>query len=155
MKPDEAAIFLNKKNLTIIDLFKHYEKKRLYKDVNIYCKHCEAEKKDVNKTKSFYSSPTNLILQIDYQDEKTFNLNIDEKINIEEFVEKKDKTKMNYNLVAAIFSETKENGDIKYVSFSKNQKEGWNFYNGKTIQNCRFKDLVNHNQLKMLFYISK
>ena len=155
LRPDRTAIFLNKKNINITDLFKHYEKKRLYLDENIYCQNCNAEQSEINKTKKFYTSPTNLILEIDYQDEKAFNLNIDEKINIEEFVENKDKNKVNYNLVAAIFSEKKENGDIKYVSFSKNQKGGWNFYNGKNIQYCRFKDLVNHNQLKILLYVSQ
>ena len=155
MKPERAALFLKKKNLNIIDLFKHYEKARLYKNENEYCEHCKEEQHIVNKIKKFYTSPTNLILEIDYENEKNFILNIDEKINIQEFVENKDKSKVNYTLVAAIFSEKKENGDIKYVSFSKNQKGGWNFYNGKTLQNCRFKDLANHNQLKVLFYVSQ
>ena len=155
MEPGRAAIFLNKKNLSINDLFKHYEKKRLYKNENVYCKYCKEEQHEINRIKRFYTSPTNLILEFDYENENSFKLNIDEKINIEEFVENKENSKVNYNLVAAIFSEKKENGDIKYVSFSKNQKGGWYFYNGKAIQNCRFKDLVNHNQLKALFYVSQ
>ena len=155
MKPDRASAFLKKKSLNIIDLFKHYEKRRLYKNENIYCEYCKEEQTEVNKTKRFYTSPNNLILEIDYENENSFNLNIDEKINIEEFVENKDISKVNYILVAAIFTEKKENGDIKYVSFSKNQKGGWYFYNGKNIQQCRFKDLVNHKQLKTLFYIGQ
>ena len=155
MRPDRAAIYLDKKNLNIIDLFKHYRKKRLYTNENTYCKFCGKNQEKVNRSKVFYTSPYNLILEIEYEDEKEFNLTIDEVINIQDFVEMKNLSTVNYNLVGAIFKEKNENEYKKYVSFTKKTNGGWIYFNGNTIKESSFNELAKHNNLQMLFYSCK
>ena len=154
MAPDRTAIYLNKKDLNIIDLFKHYIKKRIYKDENIKCNKCGEICNEVNKSKIFYTSPLNLILEIGYSDETKFKLNIDENIDIGEFVERKDISKYKYTLVGGIFSEQEEE-ERKYVCICKNKNVGWIYFNGNAILKSSYNELVSHNKLKILFYTSE
>ena len=154
MRPDRAADYLGKTNLNIIDLFKHYRKKRLFVNENTYCKYCRKNQKDVNRTKIFYTSPFNLIIEIQKENDNKCKLTIDESINIQEFVEIKTCT-VKYSLVGAIFTEKKENEPIKYVSFSKKQNGKWIYFNGNTIQESNYNMLANHGNVKMLFYSGK
>ena len=96
--PYKATIYLNKKDLNILDLFKHYRKKRLFSDENKNCPYCGKNQKDVIITPIIYTSPLNLLLMIHYDEknENKFKLNIDEIINIQEFVERKDISKVIY-----------------------------------------------------------
>ena len=155
MNPERAALYLKKKDLNIIDLFKHYRKKRLYQNENSNCKYCGKVQKNVNRTKIFYTSPFNLILEIDYEKENSFKLDIDENINIQQFIEKIDISKSNYYLVGAIFAEQNENESRKYVSITRGQNGNWFYFDGNFIKNSSLNDLKNHKQLKMLFYSSK
>ena len=154
MSPDRASIYLNKKDLNIIDLFKHYIKKRISKNENINCSKCGKICKEVNISKIFYTSPLNLILEIGYADETKFKLNIDENIDIGEFVERKDISKYKYTLVGGIFSETDDNGR-KYICICKNKNVGWINFNGNAILKSSFNELISHNKLKILFYTSE
>ena len=154
MRPDRAADYLGKTNLNIIDLFKHYRKKRLFVNENTYCKYCRKNQKDVNRTKIFYTSPFNLIIEIQTEKENKCKLTIDESINIQEFVEIKTCT-VKYSLVGAVFTEKKENEPIKYVSFSKKQNGKWIYFDGNTIQESNYNMLANHGKVKLLFYSSK
>ena len=154
MFPYRASVYLKKKELNIIDLFKHFKKKRLFLDENLNCQFCGKVQKDINEKKIFYTSPLNLILIIQYdeKDENKFKLNIDELINIQEFVERKDISKVNYRLVGAVFEEKKENEKRKYVSITKNVNGGWYYFNGKSIQNSSLNNLINHDKVQMLAY---
>ena len=154
MRPDRAADYLGKTNLNIIDLFKHYRKKRLFVNENTYCKYCRKNQKDVNRTKIFYTSPFNLIIEIQTEKENKCKLTIDESINIQEFVEIKTCT-VKYSLVGAVFTEKKENEPIKYVSFSKKQNGKWIYFDGNTIQESNYNMLANHGKVKLLLYSSK
>ena len=151
MRPDRAALYLNKKDLDVLDLFKHYRKKRPYQNENIYCQYCGKVQKNIYRTKIFHTSPINLVLGIDYEDEKKFKLIINENINLQEYIERSDQCKYNYHLVGAIFTEQKENESKKYIAFCKNPG-GWIYFNGDSIKDSSFNDLVNHDHPKMLFY---
>ena len=151
MYPDRTVAHLKKKDITVMDMFRHYNKTRLFTDTKINCPHCKRTVDKVNRTKIFYTSPYNFALEISYEDEKVFNLKIEEFINIQEFVERKDVSKFNYYLVGAIFLEENENDIPKYVSISRG-KNGWFYYNGNNVQNCVLNDLMKHKHLKMLFY---
>ena len=151
MYPDKTAKYLGKKNITVIDLFRHYSKTRLFTEVDEFCGHCGKKVDKVNRSKIFYTCPFNFILEICYSDEKSFNLSIDEYINIQEFVERKEFVKYNYYLVGAIYLEETEN-ESKYVSISKLSNGGWAYFNGNTVTNSSFNDLLAHKNLKMLFY---
>ena len=149
--PERTAKHFNKKNITLNDMFRHYNKTRLFSGVNEKCKYCNKEVNKINKIKIFYTTPFNYILYIDYSDEKTFNLKIDENIDIEDVVIRKDVSKVKYSLVGAIFKEIKENGELIYISITKSDNE-WINYNGISIKKCTFNDLKNHKHVKMLFY---
>ena len=151
MYPDKTAKYLGKKNITVIDLFRHYCKTRLFTDVDEFCGYCGKKVDKVNRSKIFYTCPYNFILEICYSDEKLFNLSIDEYINIQEFVIRKEFVKYNYYLVGAIYLEQTEN-ESKYVSISRLSNGGWAYFNGSTVTNSSFNDLLAHKNLKMLFY---
>ena len=57
----------------------------------------------------------------DDKNENKYKLNIDEFINLKEFIERKDISKVNYRLIGGIFTEKKENENKKYVSITKHQ----------------------------------
>ena len=156
MFPYRTTLYLQKNELNIIDLFKHFRKKRLFLDENTNCPYCGKNQKDINRTKVMYTSPLNLILMIDYdeKDENKFKLNIDELINLQEFIERKDISKVNYRLVGGIFIEKKENESRKYVSITKHQNGTWYYFNGESIQTSSLNDLINHNKVQVLVYSS-
>ena len=93
-------------------------------------------------------------MEIGYSDETKFKLNIDENIDIGEFVERKDISKYKYSLVGGIFSEQEDEGK-KYVCICKNKNVGWIYFNGNAILKSSFNELINHNKLKILFYTSE
>ncbi len=153
MYPDKTAEYVKKKNITVLDLFKHYHKTRSF-TTKTFCRFCNKNIENISRTKIFYTSPFNFILEICYDDESKFNLKIDQNINISDFVERKDFCKVNYTLVGAIFIEKDNNDNEKYVSVSKIPNGGWVYFNGNSVQNCGFDTLQNHKNLQMLFYSS-
>ena len=153
MYPDKTAEFIKKKNITAIDMLKYYHKTRSYK-TKTFCRFCNKDVDSVSRTKVFYTSPFNFILEICYDVEKKFNLKIEQNINISDFVERKDVSRVKYTLVGAIFTEKDKNGDEKFVSISKLPNGQWVYFNGKSIQNCSFSQLEKHKSLQMLFYSS-
>ena len=153
MYPDKTAEYIKKKNITVLDLFKHYHKTRSF-TTKTFCRFCKKNIENISRTKIFYTSPFNFILEICYDDESKFNLKIDQNINISDFVERKDFCRVNYTLVGAIFIEKDNNDNEKYVSVSKIPNGGWVYFNGNSVQNCGFDTLQNHKNLQMLFYSS-
>ena len=153
MYPDKTAELLKKKNITVLDMFKHYNKTRP-STTKTFCRFCNREIENVSRTKIFYTSPYNFILEICYDEPNKFNLKIDEKINISDFVERKDVSRVQYTLIGAIFIEKDNNGNEKYVSISKLPNGGWVYFNGNSIQKSNFGQIQKHKNLQMLFYTS-
>jgi len=157
LNPDLASIYLEKIDLKIIDLFKFYKIKILYCDIYEECPKCGTIIKDIKKSNIFYTSLPNLILYILYKEKDIFNLTLDESINIKDFIERTDVSKVDYRLVGAIFTEDFED-EKKYISITRNiqlNDGSWIYYNGNSIKRCSFKELVNHKNLKMLFYTTE
>ena len=153
LRPERAASRLGKSELTICDLFEHSFLKRLFYDINLFCKNCNKNQKNIKIFKSFYTCPLNLILGFDYSNEDNFLLKIEEFIDISDYVERKDVNSPKYKLIGAIFTE--KNGDItKYVSYTKDSNGNWKFFNGKTYENSSLNDLQNHKKIQALFYSS-
>jgi len=155
--PERAGIYLNKTDLNIIDLFKHYRKKRLFVDFNENCQNCGAIIKDINLTKIFYTSPQDLILNISNSNEDKYKLTINETIDLKDFVERSDISNVVYKLIGAIFIEKNED-EKKYISITRNIKlndGSWLYFNGNSILKCSFNELINHKNLKMLFYTNE
>jgi hypothetical protein len=117
--PERAASYLGKTNLDVIDLFKHFRKKRLFVDENVRCKYCNKVQKNMNRKKIFYSCPLKLILQLEYSKWNSFKFTINEYINIAEFVQMRNLIQTNYILIGATFSEISEGDYLTiYVSYT-------------------------------------
>ena len=153
MYPQKTAELVKSKKITVLDMFKHYGMVRNY-DAKAFCKFCQKNIENVNRTKVFLTSPFNFILEISYEDESKFNLKIEQQIDISDFVERKDVSLVKYNLVGAIFTEKDKKGNKVYVSISKLVDGGWVYFNGNSIQSCKFDKLEKHKDLQMLFYSS-
>ena len=96
-------------------------------------------------------------MNISYKEKDLFNLTIDETINIKDFVERTDVSKVDYRLVGAIFIENFGN-ESKYISISRNiqiNDGSWLYYNGDSIKKTSFNEILNHKNLKMLFYTTE
>ncbi len=154
LRPERAAIWLNKKDLDIYDLCSHFAKKRLFYDIKKYCKFCGKVQNDIYITRSYYTFPINLVLEFDYSNEEKFNFKIEENINLFNFVERTDICKTNYRLIGAIFNEKNEDDSMKYVSYSKDINGQWKYCNGFSIQNSNFNEVKNHKGVQSLFYTS-
>ena len=154
LRPERCALWLEKKNINIIDLFKHSCKTRQFTDINLNCKFCGKMQKNINITKKLYTSPLNLVLCFEYSDEDEFEFKIEENINLSQFVQRTDICKTNYRLVGAIFTEESdedENND-KFVSYTKTPNGQWKYCSGNNVQNSSFNDLQNHKHIQALFY---
>lgn len=149
--PDRAADYLNKKNLDIHDLFLHYIKKRKYGGENIFCNFCLKNQKDVNKIKTFYNFPKNLILYLSYAEKDKFEIDINEIIDIKNFVQQNNNRQIEYILSGVVLVELKGKEKV-YSSISKNKNGDWRFFDGKDIHPSSFNNLKNHKNFKILVY---
>ena len=150
--PERAVSYLDKTDLDVIDLFKHFRKKRLFVDENLQCKFCGKVQKNINRTKILYSCPLRLILEIEYSKWDRFKLTINEYINIADFVQMNNMIQTKYILMGAIFSELKEGQPRKYASYTRDSNNQWKYFNGQSITNSSFNELQNHSHLLALFY---
>ena len=152
LRPERAAYRLDKKNLTVNDLFTHSYLRRIFDDMNLNCKICCKNQNSVIVSKLFYTCPLNLILAMEYSNGDKFILQIDEYIDISNFVERKDVNGTRYRLIVAIFSEKKD--DItKYVLYTRDIIDGnWRYFNGRTYENSNLNALQNHKGIKALVY---
>ena len=154
LRPERAAARYEKKNLTIPELFKYSGLKRLFSELNIYCKYCQQTQNKVKMFRTFYFPPKNLILGFDYTNENKFNLQIEEYIDISFMVERKDINKAKYRLIGLIFNEQIDGEEKKYVSYTKDEFGQWKYCNGKYISNSDWNEIQNHEHLEILFYTS-
>ena len=152
--PERAAIRLGKKRVNINDCFYHASLTRIYERDQILCKFCDKTQKKYKLTKICYTFPKNIILVLDYSNEKNFELQIDESIDITQFVERKDICKPKYKLIGAIFNEQLEGEPKKYVSYTREEDGQWKYCNGKYINNSDLNELRNHEHIEALFYSS-
>ena len=149
--PYRATLYLNKTDIDVIDLFKHYRKKRLFQCDKMKCNCCGEEIDGYYKTKIMYTSPCNLIMFLSNEKPSKFKLTINEYIDISEFVERRDFSKTKYYLVGAIFYDEEING---YISISKMEKNEWFCCDGRQVKKSTFNDISNHNNVRVLFYSS-
>lgn len=154
LTPDKAANRLGKKKLTINDLFKYDCLSRLYEGSTIYCKYCQKNLNQVIISAGLYTSPLNLVLYFDYSKEDVFVIQIEEFIDISNFVERKDVNKTKYRLIGAIFTEQIDDEPKRYVSYAQDAFGQWKYCNGKYISNSDWNEIQNHEHLVNLFYTS-
>ena len=154
LSPERAAIWLNKKILTINDLFEHFRKNKFHIDLQMYCKFCNKNQKSINVKTELYTSPYDIIIGFSYTNENAFSFQIEEFINLYNFVEKNNHCKIKYRLVGAIFHEKFEGEPKKYVSYTKDTNGQWKYCNGNYISNSDFNEIQNHEHIEALFYTS-
>ena len=96
----------------------------------------------------------NLVLLFDYSNSNKFEMQIDEYIDISDFVERKDINKSKYRLIGAIFNEQFESEPKKYVSYTKERNGQWKYFNGTYLSDSNFNEIQNHDNIEILFYAS-
>ena len=136
------------------DLFLHTSLTRIYEGNKLFCKNCNKNQEKYKQTKVLYTLPKNLILAIEYSNEKSFELEIDEFIDITDYVERKDICKAKYRLIGAIFHEQLEGEPKKYVSYTREESGEWKYCNGRYISNSDLNELRTHDHLEALVYSS-
>ena len=151
--PERAAFRLKQKKLSLHDLFQHACKQRQVTCFNEFCKYCDKGLQNINKSLNFYICPLNLILMLDYKNANDFTLQIEEFIDISDFVIRKDVNNPKYRLIGVIFSENNEDV-IKYFSYTKDDNQQWNYFNGISYENSNLNELQNHKNIEVLFYTS-
>ena len=154
VSPERAAYRLCKKKLTIIDLFRHAVGNRLIEDIEVNCKYCNRCQKKARGSRRLYTCPLNLVLLFDYSNSNKFEMQIDEYIDISDFVERKDINKSKYRLIGAIFNEQFESEPKKYVSYTKERNGQWKYFNGTYLSDSNFNEIQNHDNIEILFYSS-
>ena len=152
--PERAAYRLCKRKLNITDLFRYVVGNRLYEDTEMNCKYCNRCQKKVKCFRRLYSCPLNLILLFEYSNNNKFELQIDEYIDLSDFVDRKDINKTKYRLIGAIFNEQFENEPKKYVSYTKERNGQWKYFNGTYLSDSNFNEIQNHDNVEILFYAS-
>ena len=152
--PERAANRLGKKKVNMNDLFLHTSLTRIYEGNKLFCKNCNKNQEKYKQTKVLYTLPKNLILAIEYSNEKSFELEIDEFIDITDYVERKDICKAKYRLIGAIFHEQLEGEPKKYVSYTREESGEWKYCNGRYISNSDLNELRTHDHLEALVYSS-
>lgn len=154
--PERCAKFLDKKQINIEDMMKHYEKERLFQGDEFTCPNCKEKLKEFNRKKKFFTSPLSLIISLEYENSKGFELNCEEYINIGNFVEKQAQCKVKYSLCGVIFEETINEGEKNYktyTSITKHSKDGnWTLYEGNSAKDCSFSDIKSKSSPLFLFY---
>ena len=151
--PERAAISLKQKKLSVYNLFQHVCKQRLFNCFNEFCKYCDKSLQNIIKIMNFYICPLNLILMFDYKNANDFVLEIEEFLDISDFVIRKDVNNPKYRLIGVIFSEKNEDG-IKYFSYTKDGNQQWKYFNGKSYEDSNLNELQNHKNIEVLFYTS-
>ena len=154
--PKRSADFTGNKNITVIDLIKHYEKNRLFTGVNFFCEFCNKNITEVQRISILYTAPKILIMNLSMEifDLDKYNLKVEEEINISQYVEKKDISNLNYTLSGIVYIDFSDNY-LKYSAISKLEDGTWNKYDGKNIINCKINDineLAPKQKHKVLFY---
>lgn len=156
--PDRAVKYIGKKNIDVCDLFKHYEKERLYSiegEGEKVCSKCNISNKKFNRIKKMYSSPLIMVISLEYEDEKAFELSIQEDINICNFVQMNQLSKVKYHLTGVIYEEKIKEGDKDITSYSSITKQNdgkWIFFDGKVIKNSSYNDIKSKSKPLFLFY---
>ena len=93
-------------------------------------------------------------MYFDYSKEDVFVIQIEEFIDISNFVERKDVNKTKYRLIGAIFTEQIDDEPKRYVSYAQDAFGQWKYCNGKYISNSDWNEIQNHEHLVNLFYTS-
>ena len=156
MFPKKASIYVNKKEITVQDLFKHYMK-TIYISENLYCCKCNKFINKIKRKSMWYTSPKVIIIVLDYKYNEYFNLNIAEIIDITNYVENKIiyNNKIQYRLAGVVLKRENHNS-LQYCGIRK-EENGWMRYDGElgNVYGCTFYDVNNPgNNLKpkILFY---
>ena len=105
----------------------------------------------MEKKNILLDGPQILILNITKSKSKETNIkfNLEEKINISEFVHNKEKKQYNYELIGIMTS----SGNGHYISFCKSYTNNkWYKYDNFSVTQCSFKDLKIKGNSDILFY---
>ena len=92
-----------------------------------------------------------MILYLSYAEKDKFEIDINEIIDIKNFVQQNNNRQIEYILSGVVLVELKGKEKV-YSSISKNKNGDWRFFDGKAIHSSSFNDLKNHKNFKILVY---
>jgi len=135
-------------NISIYDCFKYYQRPNYVEKI---CDICNSKENFMEKKNILLDGPKILILNITKSKSKETNIkfNLEEKINISEFVHNKEKKQYNYELIGIMTSSENDH----YISFCKSYTNNkWYKYDKSSVTQCSFKDLKIKGNSDILFY---
>lgn len=145
-----------KKEFSIKDCINyHFEKQTMY---NVFCEKCD-DKRDFTVELTFNFGPPCLILILRLNDREDIiekmksndiKIKIDEEINLEGYVKKKEESCLIYKLNGAIFFDTKK--ELGYIAYCRNRiNENWYKFEKDTINKVKNSEVLNIGDEGILF----
>ena len=113
---------------------------------NNFCEKCKSYNK-VTVSNKIYTSPNYFIFLLDKNENENINFILEQRINLEKYVESKNNIPTSYELNGIVFFDKKKN---KYNAFCVSPiDKNWYLYDDekvKMINNPNFLNLINNNQ---------
>ena len=140
-----ASVAKHKKtqNLNLLDCME-FNKLNFLK--NNFCEKCKSYNK-VTVSNKIYTSPNYFIFLLDKNENENINFILEQRINLEKYVESKNNIPTSYELNGIVFFDKKKN---KYNAFCVSPiDKNWYLYDDekvKMINNPNFLNLINNNQ---------
>ena len=129
-----------KKNqyVKISDCLEFYEMNQIKKN---FCNNCKSYDNDITTLNQIYTSPNFFIFLLDIKENKNVNLILEQKINLEKFIELKDKSPTIYELHGLVFFDRNKN---KYNSLCIHPVDkNWYLIDDENVQLCDVNNFTN------------
>ena len=146
----------NTNNIDLYECFQFYKKEQfLTRENKVYCNKCKA-KNDSYSTSSLISIPNYLciILNINEGNSYKYKLNINESIDLTDYIDKKiDEKNLIYNLYAVINHKGIDLKSDDYIAYCRHRiNNNWYLYNDSIVSKCQKKEDYLNGISYILFY---
>ena len=145
----ETAQWKNNPNINIKDCLEFYE---INKEKTNFCNRCNNYTKSFNFTKIF-SSPKYFIFLIDIGQNSNIYLMLEQEINLEKFIIKKEEKAQNFELNGIVFYHTIKNKyNVLYIS---HQNQNWYLFDDEKVELSNINDFINtYNYSNSIYKLS-
>ena len=142
----ETAQWKNNPNINIKDCLEFYE---INKEKTNFCNFCNNYNKTLISSKIF-SSSNYLIFFLDTRQNSNINLILEQEINLEKFITKREDTPKNFELSGIIFYNTIKNKyNALYISYLD---QNWYSFDGENFKSDNINDFINVYNYSNNFY---
>ena len=138
-----VAKFKKTQNLKLLDCIE-FNQLNFLKN-NIFCENCKSYNR-VTECKKIYTSPNYFIFLLDIKENKNINFILEQKINLEKYIESKNQIPTSYELNGIVFFDKNKN---KYNALCVSPiDKNWYLYDDENVQMLNisiFLNLINNN----------